>query len=386
MSQLGIQMADETGTSPRSTRHTKRRQRRRRRKSFVALVLVLTVVGAIGTGIYFGGQELIDRGRELFGAPADYPGPGTGEVVVEIPAGATLTEMGKILEDAGVVASAGAFVDASDANSRSGQIQPGTYTLMSEMKAADVINAMLESTTVVGKIVLPEGLRESQTVERIATEGSFDPAAVQAAVDAAPLPPYAEGDAEGFLFPATYDLMPESDPTSVVANIVNRFGQAAETVGLEAGAAARGLTPRQVVTIASIVQREVRNEGDMPMVAEVIYNRLAGACGPVVGQKLQMDSTVHYAINDYTSVFTSDAARATNSPYNTYLVNGLPPGPIASPGEAALSAALNPSNGGYCYFVAVNLDTGETRFAATGAEHEANVAELQAYCRESDLC
>ncbi len=385
MSQLGIQMAEDSrGT--RSRRHTKRRQRRRRRKSFVALVLVLAVVGAVSAGIFFGGQAIIDRGRELFGAPADYPGPGTGEVIVEITPGATLTDMGQILEDAGVVASAKAFVNASNDNSRSGQIQPGSYTLMSEMKAADVIIAMLQATEIVGKVAVPEGLRESLTVARIAEEGGFDPAAVQAAVDAAPLPPYAEGDAEGFLFPATYDLTPDSDPTSVVANMIDRFGTAAETVGLEAGAAARGLTPRQVVTIASIVQREVRNVSDMPMVAEVIYNRLAGKCGPVIGTRLQMDSTVHYATNDYSSVFTSDAARATQSPYNTYVVGGLPPGPIASPGEAALAAALNPSNAGYCYFAAINLETGETRFATTDAEHQANVAQLQAYCRESDLC
>ncbi len=385
MSQLGIQMAEDSrGT--RSRRHTKRRQRRRRRKSFVALVLVLAVVGAVGAGIFFGGQAIIDRGRELFGAPADYPGPGTGEVIVEIPPGATLTDMGQILQDAGVVASAKAFVNASNDNSRSGQIQPGSYTLMSEMKAADVILAMLQATEVVGKVAVPEGLRESLTVARIAEEGGFDPAAVQAAIDAASLPPYAEGDAEGFLFPATYDLTPDSDPTSVVANMMDRFGTASETVGLEAGAAARRLTPRQVVTIASIVQREVRNVSDMPMVAEVIYNRLAAKCGAVIGTRLQMDSTVHYATNDYSSVFTSDAARATNSPYNTYVVGGLPPGPIASPGEAALAAALNPSNAGYCYFAAVNLETGETKFATTDAEHAANVAQLQAYCRESDLC
>ena len=385
MSQLGIQMAEDSrGT--RSRRHTKRRQRRRRRKSVVALVLVLAVVGAVSAGIFFGGQAIIDRGRELFGAPADYPGPGTGEVIVEIPPGATLTDMGQILEDAGVVASAKAFVNASNDNSRSGQIQPGSYALMSEMKAADAIIAMLQATEIVGKVAVPEGLRESLTVAKIAEEGGFDPAVVQAAVDAAALPPYAEGDAEGFLFPATYDLTPDSDPTSVVANVIDRFGTAAETVGLEAGAAARGLTPRQVVTVASIVQREVRDVADMPMVAEVIYNRLAGMCGAVVGTRLQMDSTVHYATNDYSSVFTSDAARATQSPYNTYVVGGLPPGPIASPGEAALAAALSPSNAGYCYFAAVNLETGETKFATTDAEHATNVAQLQAYCRESDLC
>jgi UPF0755 protein len=100
-----------------------------------------------------------------------------------------------------------------------------------------------------------------------------------------------------------------------------------------------------------------------------------------------MDSTVHYAVGDNAeSVFTTDEQRAIDSPYNTYLNNGLPPGPIASPGEAALAAALSPSTDGNCYFTTVDLESGETKFAVTAADHNANVAELQAYCRESDLC
>jgi UPF0755 protein len=166
--------------------------------------------------------------------------------------------------------------------------------------------------------------------------------------------------------------------------MVRRFEQAATTVDLGATAQARGLTEREVVTVASIIQREVRRETDMPAVAEVIYNRLSGACSSngVPSGLLQMDSTVHYFTGDYGSVYTSDEQRATDDPYNTYLRPGLPPGPIASPGEAALRAAAAPSGGGYCYFVTVDLGTGETAFAVTQAEHEANVAR----CRESEAC
>jgi UPF0755 protein len=127
----------------------------------------------------------------------------------------------------------------------------------------------------------------------------------------------------------------------------------------------------------------------MPRVAQVVYNRLTGACrqyGIPVGL-LQMDATVHYAINDDSdSVFTTEAQRRVDSAYNTYLHTGIPPGPIASPGEAALRAALAPAGGSDCYFSAVNLETGETKFAVTREDHDANVAELQAFCRESDLC
>jgi UPF0755 protein len=121
----------------------------------------------------------------------------------------------------------------------------------------------------------------------------------------------------------------------------------------------------------------------------VIYNRLTGACSAhgIPAGLLQMDSTIHFAINDDTdTVFTTEVQRQVDSVYNTYIHAGIPPGPIASPGEAALRAALEPAGGSDCYFSAVNLDTGETKFAVTPEDHAANVAELQAFCRESDLC
>ncbi|MGH3452955.1 MAG: endolytic transglycosylase MltG, partial [Nocardioidaceae bacterium] len=112
-----------------------------------------------------------------------------------------------------------------------------------------------------------------------------------------------------------------------------------------------------------------------------IYNRV------VAGDLLQLDSTVHYAVDGTTNrVFTSDEQRNIDSPYNTYRFPGLPPGPIDSPGEAALEAALNPTPGDWTFFVTVNLETGETLFATSLAQHNANVAKLQEYCESSDLC
>jgi UPF0755 protein len=124
------------------------------------------------------------------------------------------------------------------------------------------------------------------------------------------------------------------------------------------------------------VQAEARLPEDFAKVARVIYNRLED------GQPLQMDSTVAYA-NDVYTVFTSDEQRAVDSPYNTYLYPGLPPGPINSPGSQALEAALNPAEGSWRYFVTVDLETGETKYADTFEEHESNVAELQAWIVEN---
>jgi UPF0755 protein len=164
----------------------------------------------------------------------------------------------------------------------------------------------------------------------------------------------------------------------MIAAATDRFRQVTTELDFEAAAEANGLTPLEALTVASIVEREVARPEDRPKVARVIYNRLAQ------DMRLQMDSTVHYASGERGSVWTSDEARASDSPYNTYKHKGLPPGPIASPGAAALEAAVNPADGDWLFFVAVNLDTGETRFTSTAAEHQQAVDELHAWCEASE--
>ncbi|HEX6196988.1 MAG TPA: endolytic transglycosylase MltG [Jiangellaceae bacterium] len=378
---------------PRTSRRDRRSRRKKKRGfgSFLAVVLSLSIIGFVGWQGYNWANETL---RDWFAGPADYEGPGTGSVEITIPDGASIREIGNLLRDNGVVASSDAFVSAAEKNPDSRSVQAGTYSLMLEMPAADALNALLDNASrVVARIVIPEGLRLDQIVNRIADneDTDFTKKQVRTVLDAPGelgLPDYAEGSVEGFLFPATYDIEPETTAESLVKSMVSRFHAAAESVELESRAADGNITPLQAVTIASIIQREVRNDDDMPNVAQVIYNRLNGSCAPngVPEGYLQMDSTVHYAAGDADSVFTSDEQRQIDSPYNTYVNPGIPPGPIASPGEKALAAALNPSEGDFCYFVAVNLETGETKFAATEEEHLANRQELEAYCADSDAC
>jgi UPF0755 protein len=155
---------------------------------------------------------------------------------------------------------------------------------------------------------------------------------------------------------------------------VRRFEHAAQNVDLTGRASALGLTPAEAVTVASLVQAEARRPQDLPKVAQVIYNRLD------YGEPLGLDSTVHFAVGSRGEVFTSDEQRQIDSPYNTYLNVGLPPGPINSPGEAALQAALDPAEGDWIYFVTVNLDTGKTLFADNATEHAANTERLRQWC------
>ncbi|HEY9564440.1 MAG TPA: endolytic transglycosylase MltG, partial [Nocardioides sp.] len=237
-------------------------------------------------------------------------------------------------------------------------------------------------------VVIPEGFRTDQVVARLAKTTGVKKAELEKALkdaDGLGLPDYAEGEAEGYLFPAKYSFAPDDTALDMLAAMVKRYKAVAEEVPVS-GASEAGLDEHDFITMASIIEKEVNRPEDMPAVAEVIFNRLDGSCVEQGIPKglLQMDSTVHFLEGGGAgSVYTSAEARESDSPYNTYKQAGLPPGPIASPGQAAMEAILEPTDKGYCFFVAVDLDTGETRFARTGAEHTANTQLLQEWCREN---
>nr|WP_221475446.1 endolytic transglycosylase MltG [Sphaerisporangium rubeum] len=326
-----------------------------------AVVAVLVGLGVVAAGVVTAAVTVV---RPYF-VPADFDGKGTGTVVVEVPAGMSAGEIGDVLERAGVVASRRAFTRVVDERGKAGTLRPGSYRLRKEMAAAAALDLMLESRSRVRKrVTLPEGLRASETVARLA-KGSGLPLAELAALTAAPaalgLPPYADGVAEGFLFPATYDVEPKTTPRDLMRALVRRFERAAASMGLEAGAARVRLTPRQVVVVASIVQAEGGSEADYPKIARVVYNRLAS------GAKLEMDSTVMYGLGKH-GIVASHAEIKRDTPYNTYLHRGLPPGPIANPGEAALRAALYPAKGDWYWFVTVDPERRITKFTDKESE------------------
>ena len=214
-------------------------------------------------------------------------------------------------------------------------------------------------------------------VETIASDTKFSRDQLEAALKQLRLPDYAGGNPEGFLFPASYQIGPDTTARSLLQSMVTKFDQVSRQLGINQGAAALGRTPRQIVTIASLVQGEARLPKDFGKVARVVYDRLE------IGMKLQFDSTVHYAVGKDGNVATTPQDRDVDSPYNTYKYAGLPPGAIDSPGAAALRAALHPTPGKWLYFVTVNTKTGKTLFADTYAEHLRNV---QKWCSNSDEC
>lgn len=364
MSQLGLEMREERDE-----------RRRGRRATLLALVMVLAVVlGMVGGGAY-----VLNRLRGGGGGGEDYAGPGSGNAVVEVHAGDSAVVIGRTLAKADVVASSTAFAHAALANPDYKKIQPGTYAMRTKMKASDAVLLLLDPTArVEAKVTLREGLRLTASIAALA-QGTSVPAADyrKAAKDAKAigLPGYAKGNAEGFVFPATYTFAPGTSATEQLAATVKRYGQAAQDSGLADGATIDGkhYSPEQLLVVASILEKEAPPTA-MAEVARVLYNRLN------IGMRLQLDSTVSY-VTGKPGVTTTAADRAIDSPYNTYRNAGLPPAPIDSPGEAAMKAAGNPAQSDNLYFVTVNLDTGETKFAKTLAEHNRNVEEFRSWLR-----
>ena len=187
---------------------------------------------------------------------------------------------------------------------------------------------------------------------------SLSPVLHRAAYAALGLPSYANGKPEGYLFPATYAVVPHETATGVLKDMVKAFNQEAVKANLTTGAQHVGLTPGQVIIMASLVQAEGGRTSDYPKIARVIYNRLKQ------GIPLELDSTVLYGLNTF-GIIASNKQLESPSPYNTYKHKGLTPGPIDSPGDAAIQAVLHPATGNWIYFVTVNPKTGETKFTSS---------------------
>jgi UPF0755 protein len=343
------------------------RRRRFRWIAPLAALLVIVVPLAIG-GAY--AYSLYQSKYH----PADYPGAGAGSVVVQVPSGASASSLGPELVKLGVVASSRAFVIAAEHSSNPNGLLPGFYGMRKQMKASLAYATLLNPKDLVQiTVTIPEGWRLSQTVGWLGVHSGIPLAAYEKVLkDPASLhlPAYAKGKPEGYLFPATYEILPHETALGVLTGMVQRFDQQASLVNLTAAASKVHLTPDQVITMASLVQAEGGRLSDYPKIARVIYNRLAQ------GIPLQLDSTVLYGLNTY-GILASDQQLTSTSPYNTYKYKGLTPGPIDNPGNAAIQAVLHPASANWLYFVTVNPKTGETEFTASQAQFEQFRQELE---------
>ena len=324
-----------------------------RLRGLLLLVLLLTLAGSAAWLV-------------LTPAPAVQAGP----LVVEIPPHEGLRGIADRLAEAGVVRSRVALVGLAVARGSLRRLKAGEYEVPRDASTLDVLE-LLESGRVRQHLVLqPEGatlgeLARALEAERLASATDI----LQAAADERLRHTLGvEGPTlEGYLFPDTYQFVRGMSPDEMLTRMVQRL-RSKLTPELVARAKARGLGVHQLLTLASIVEREAIDPQERPTIAAVFWNRLR------LDMPLQADPTVQYAVGKERHALTR-ADLASDSPYNTYTHRGLPPGPIASPGLASIEAVLDPAPVPYLYFV--KRDDRRHQFSTTAAEHNAAVARYR---------
>lgn len=357
-------------------------KRPRKRRRWIAWVVSFVVVlGVVGAGAGYAWTNFEPQIRKALGwelPPPDYEGQGSGTATVVIYSGDSGTEVTKALVDAGVVKSFDTFYALLLDQDPPVEFYPGYYVLAQKMSSAAALKALQDpSSRVENTALIQEGKTAAQIFDILSASTGVPIADFEAAAkDPQTLGVPADApNIEGYLFPATYHFDPGVDATTVLHTLVSRTIQSLDS----AGVAPKDRT--RVLTIASLIQREAgSNAQDFFKVSRVIQNRLAE------GMKLQFDSTAHYGYvwahgdRDNGGVFSSSAELNDDNPYNTYVIKGLPQGPIGAAGDLAIDAALHPADGPWLYFVTVNLDTGKTVFSTTNAEHNAAVRQLREWC------
>jgi UPF0755 protein len=332
-------------------------------KRVISAVVVVLVIAAAVVGAY--------RAYVRVNAPfRGYSGP---DQYVEIPAGSGPGAIGRRLIDAGVISDRFTYRIALWLSGNERHLQAGDYRFDRAMTPSEVIAKIARGDIDRINITFPEGLTIAEMSKVFEEHGLGDRSAfVEAARNVRAvlaIDPSAR-DLEGYLFPDTYSVSHRTDAAHLVTAMLDRFEHVL-TPSVRQAAAAKGLTVRQLVTLASIVEKETARGDERPLVAAVYANRLQRKMG------LQCDPTVIYALQR-AGKFDGNLRREDllfDSPYNTYRYAGLPPGPIASPGKASLEAAARPADVDYLYFVSRN--DGSHAFARTLEEHNQNVQRFQ---------
>ncbi len=366
--------------------------RRSRKKLWIIIaIVVVVVIAAIGFGA---AQEL------GYGFYSDYSGSGAGDLLFQVNSGDTVRDIAANMQQAGIVASSTAFVRAARDNAGVADVQPGYYVLDKQMSGAAAAAKLVLPSSRVGELQVEAGwqLQDTTSTTGKVTKGLLSHIAsatcatlngqstclsttdLQNAIQntnpaALGVPDWAASALtdvdpthrlEGLVPQGIYQLKPGETAVQTIKRLLSQADTALQGDGLPSTIQqSSGFSAYQILTIASIIQREAGTQADMPKVARVLYNRLA------LPMNLQLDSTVDYAL-DRPMVATSPADRPGAGPYDTYDNAGLPPTPISSPSTVAIQAAMNPTPGPWLYFVVCQKDLSSC-FATTFPQHEANV-------------
>jgi UPF0755 protein len=338
------------GVPPRRPQAPKRRSGASRAVIVLAFVLcVAVVVGAVVGGLRLvrgGGGEVETTSTTL-----------STEATITVKQGMGATQVGELLEGAGLIESSTDFVDLVKARGSTNSLKPGTYTLTRGQELLALVETLEKGTGAANlKITIPEGLAADQVATLLTKAGKID-GAMYADLAKQPskftLPKLGSttpsvDTLEGLLFPSTYFLIEGDEATELIEAQLAAFQ--AKTASLPwSNAAELGVTAYEIVIIASMIEKEANIADERAKVAAVIYNRLKEK------MSLGIDATVRYALGKWTGALT-ESDLEVDSPYNTRARKGLPPGPISSPGVAALKAALQPAEADYLYYVLTDTD------------------------------
>lgn len=336
-------------------------------KAFLIVVVLLAVLlggGVLALGLLFDGVE----------APGE-------PVQVMIPEGAGAGEIGDLLADRGVVRSSLVFRIRARLDGRAGRIKAGEYELTQGMGAGAVLDALVEGPPPpeTFRVLVREGLTVEQTLEALAAEESpLELDELRAALGAVALPAWVPSDElpddaepfEGLLFPDTYEFPMEAEAQEVISRLVRRTERILDEVAPDPEQIPSGLERYELLTLASLIEREARLDEERRTISSVLHNRLAE------GMRLEIDATVLYALGEHKErVLYSDLE--VDSPWNTYQRDGLPPTPISGVGRAAIEAAADPESTDYLFYVVVDPETGRHGFSRTHEEHIRRRSEAQ---------
>ncbi len=334
----------------------------RRKAPVVPLVIAIAAIVLLGVGIFgfalpaalSGGACTVESGRD---------------VTVEIPEGSSGDAIAGILSENHVVDDPQEYYASVERLDAAQQIKPGTYALSTHMAPDDVVNQLVAGPNVEGaKLTVQEGLTVDQTAAQVESalgipaDDFLAQAKASNYVDDYPFLAGAYNDSlEGYLYPKTYEFDGEPDADTVIRTLLDQFQTETAGLGLEDGA--NGLSSQEIVTMASLIERETARDDERPIVASVIYNRLKD------GMRLQIDAAIVYARGGGSDTVTYDDLEI-DSPYNVYQHEGLTPGPICSPSVASIEAAMNPADTDYLYYVVNDLSEGTHAFSDNEQQFE----------------
>ena len=328
----------------------------------------------VGVGLVVGLVVLLTFIFTLF---QPFAGSSNGTPVrVAIPPGSSVSQVGDLLEKAGVIDNSMLFSLRARIDGDGGSIRAGGITLRTGMSYSEALGALTTApaSAAVKAVTIPEGLARGQVAPLVSARGVAGN--YLAASDSSPLlTPTSYGapsgaSLEGFLFPSTYELKIPATSRELVADQLKAFKTQFAGVDL-AYAKSKNLTPFDVVTIASMIERETAAAADRPLISAVIWNRLHQ------GIPLGIDATSRYEFNNWTRPLLQSQLESS-SPYNTRLHKGLPPGPVGNPGLASLKAAARPARSNYIYYVVKPWTCGEHSFSTTQTKFNADVAAYNA--------